>query len=93
VAFDKAGRIWIAADEQLVVSEDGGQNWTADKVDSNLFLSKVFGKGDSLWALGELGLLQQVGSGLAWKRAENLVPAGTFIADSLEAAPGSAPAK
>ena len=96
VAFDKAGHIWIAADEQLVVSEDGGQNWTADKVDSNLFLSKVFGKGDSLWALGELGLLQQTGSGLAWKRDTRLVPAGTFIADSLEStstAPDSAKPK
>jgi photosystem II stability/assembly factor-like uncharacterized protein len=84
VSIDKAGRIWIAADEQLLVSEDGGQNWKADTVDTNLFLSKVFGKGDSLWALGELGLLQQVGSTEQWKKAQNFVPAGTFIADSLE---------
>ena len=84
LAIDKAGRIWIAADEQLLVSEDGGQNWTAAKVDSNMFLSKVFGKGDSLWALGELGLLKQVGSTREWKEAENFHPAGTSIADSLE---------
>jgi photosystem II stability/assembly factor-like uncharacterized protein len=84
VSIDKAGRIWTAADEQLVVSEDGGQTWTVDKIDSDLFLSKVFGKGDSLWALGELGLLKQVGSTKEWKHAENFVPAGTYIADSLE---------
>jgi photosystem II stability/assembly factor-like uncharacterized protein len=84
VSIDKAGRIWSAADEQLVVSEDGGQTWTVDKIDSNLFLTKVFGKGDSLWALGELGLLKQVGSTKEWKQAENFVPAGTYIADSLE---------
>jgi photosystem II stability/assembly factor-like uncharacterized protein len=84
VSLDKSGRLWIAADEQLLLSEDGGQTWKVAKVDSNLFLSKVFGKGDSLWALGELGLLRQVGSTTNWKRDENFVPAGTFIADSLE---------
>jgi|ERR1035438_3894967 photosystem II stability/assembly factor-like uncharacterized protein len=85
VAIDKAGHIWIAADEQLIVSEDGGQTWTVDAVNKNLFLTRVFGQGDSLWALGELGLLKQVGSTKEWKDVENFHPAGTFIADSLEA--------
>lgn len=85
IAFDKSGRIWIAADEQLLVSQDGGEKWSVDKVDNNLFLCKLFGKGDSLWALGELGLLQQKGTSMEWPRSQSLVPAGTSIADSLEA--------
>jgi photosystem II stability/assembly factor-like uncharacterized protein len=92
VTIDKAGHIWIAADEQLLVSEDGGQTWTADAVNRSLFLTKVFGKGDSLWALGELGLLKQVGSTKEWKDVDNFHPAGTFIADSMEAASSDAPA-
>jgi len=92
IAIDKSGRIWVAADEQLLVSQDGGQKWTVAKVDNNLFLCKVFGRGDSLWALGELGLLQQKGATTEWKKDETLVPAGTSIADSLEAAAtGAAP--
>jgi photosystem II stability/assembly factor-like uncharacterized protein len=88
VAIDKGGRIWIAADEQLLVSEDGGQTWNVDTVSKNLFLSRVFGKGDSLWALGELGLLKQVGDTKQWKEVENFHPAGTYIADSLETMSG-----
>lgn len=84
VSIDKAGHIWIAADEQLLLSEDGGQTWAVQAVNKNLYLSKVFGKGDSLWGLGELGLIKQVGSTKEWKDVDNFHPAGTFIADSLE---------
>jgi hypothetical protein len=91
IGSDKSGRVWIAADEQLVVSEDGGQKWSVAKVADNLFLCRIFGKGDSLWALGELGLIQQKGASKEWVKSETLVPAGTSIADSLEAAASSAP--
>jgi len=90
ITSDKSGRVWIAADEQLLVSEDGGQKWSVAKVDNNLFLCKVFGRGDSLLALGELGLLQQKGATTEWQKDKALVPAGTSIADSLEAAATSA---
>jgi photosystem II stability/assembly factor-like uncharacterized protein len=92
VTIDKAGHIWIAADEQLLVSEDGGQTWTVDAVNKNLFLTKTFGKGDSLWALGELGLLKQVGSTKEWKDVDTFHPAGTFIADRMEETSSDAPA-
>ena len=86
VAFDKAGRIWVAADEQLLVNQNGGEPWTVVGV-GQAFLGKVFRVGDELWALGEQKLLKQTGSGMQWKRVENLVPAGTAISDSLDATP------
>ena len=99
LAIDKAGRFWAAADDQLVYSEDGGQTWTALKMGEhvNVFLEKVFGKGDSLWILGELGIYKQVGNTKEWKVADNFHPAGTYIADELEEtgdqpAPAAAPA-
>jgi photosystem II stability/assembly factor-like uncharacterized protein len=93
IAIDKSGRIWIAADDQLVVSEDGGKTWAGKAVNQHLYLSRVFGEGDSLWAMGELGLLKQVGTTKEWKDVDNFHPAGTFIADSLDAeAPAATPA-
>jgi hypothetical protein len=96
ISIDKGGHIWIAADDELIVSDDGGKTWTTDSVNQHLYLSKVFGKGDSLWALGELGLLKQVGSTKEWKDGDNFHPAGTFIADRLESetsdSNGAAPA-
>jgi photosystem II stability/assembly factor-like uncharacterized protein len=88
ISIDKAGRIWIAADDELIVSEDGGKTWATDSVNQHLYLSKVFGKGDSLWGLGELGLIKQVGSTKEWKDVDNFHPAGTFIADRLESEGG-----
>jgi photosystem II stability/assembly factor-like uncharacterized protein len=96
IAIDKSGRIWIAADDQLIVSEDAGKTWASQAVNQHLFLSRVFGEGDSLWAMGELGLLKQVGSTKQWKDVDNFHPAGTFIADRLEDsgdAPSATPAK
>jgi photosystem II stability/assembly factor-like uncharacterized protein len=93
---DKTGRLWAAADDKLIYSEDGGQTWTALAMSEhvNVFLEKVFGKGDSLWLLGELAIYKQNGSTTAWTRDDGFHPAGTFIASSLEemSDSGSAPA-
>jgi photosystem II stability/assembly factor-like uncharacterized protein len=85
VAVDRANRIWVAADEQLVVSEDGGNTWRAIPVSATLFLNKMLPVGDGLWAVGELGALAQTGSGAEWKRIDSLVTANSYIAESLDA--------
>ena len=82
VAFDRAGRIWIAADAQLLVNQDGGEKWTAVGVGEDAFLCRVFRVGDQLWALGQSMLLKESASGMEWKRVESLVPAGAYIPDS-----------
>jgi photosystem II stability/assembly factor-like uncharacterized protein len=84
VAADHANRLWIAADSQLLVSEDGGETWKAVVLDGNYFVCRVFPVGDAMWALGELGLLKQTGTGLEWKHDESFVPAGAHISNTLE---------
>jgi len=84
VAVDRANRVWVAADEQLLVSEDGGATWRAVALNGNYFVARVFPVGDTMWALGELGLLKQTGGGLQWKHDESFVPAGAHISNSLE---------
>lgn len=83
VATDRANRIWIAADDHLVVSEDSGATWRAIPVEGNLFVARLFPLGDTLCALAELGLLRQGGNGLQWKRDETFAPAGAQIGNSL----------
>jgi photosystem II stability/assembly factor-like uncharacterized protein len=59
VRFDRQGRGWIAADSDLLVSEDGGESWRAIPVDDSIFVGRIQPAGDTLWAVGLLGLLQQ----------------------------------
>ena len=86
INIDKAGRLWIAADEQLLVSQDGGGTWKTAAQDNNMFLSRLFRTGDTFWAMGELGLLKQTAKpdGLEWTRLETFAAAGTSIATTIE---------
>ena len=91
VAADRAKRLWVAADDKLLVSEDSGQTWKAIPTPTGFFVARVFPVGDSFWALAELGILKQTGSGLQWTRDETFVPAGARIGDSVEESPESGP--
>jgi photosystem II stability/assembly factor-like uncharacterized protein len=59
VQFDRQGRGWIAADSDLLVSEDGGETWRDIPVEDSIFVSRIQPAGDTLWAVGPLGLLEQ----------------------------------
>lgn len=74
VMFDNANRAWITSDEQFLLSEDGGVKWRAVKTDRNVFLRRLIPVGNSLWAVGQLGVLKQ-GTGLTWTAVASLVPA------------------
>jgi len=73
IEFDSSNRGWITSDEQFLVSEDGGEKWNPVKIQKNLFLRKLLHVGDSLWAVGQLGVLKQ-GPGLTWTPVTSLVP-------------------
>ena len=88
IALDKAGRLWLTADEQLIVSEDNGNTWKIAAKDSNMFLTRLFHTGDTMWGMGELGLLKQTAKadGMEWKPADNFAASGTTIADTEDSA-------
>jgi photosystem II stability/assembly factor-like uncharacterized protein len=84
VAMDSAKRLWVAADDHVLVSEDKGQTWKAIDVPTSYFVARLFPLGDALYGLAELGIVKQTGNGLEWKHDETFVPAGAHIGDSLE---------
>lgn len=63
VAFDRDGRGWIAADNNLLVTTDGGETWKTLTLDGTLFLRQVLTVGNTLWAVGQFGVLRQSGAG------------------------------
>jgi photosystem II stability/assembly factor-like uncharacterized protein len=83
VATDRAKRLWIAADDHVLVSEDGGQNWKAIPVPTSFFVSRLFSVGNSLYGLAALGIVKQTGTGLEWKHDDTFVPAGAHIGNSV----------
>ena len=59
VQFDRQGRGWIAGDSDLLVSEDGGESWRDLPIEDSIFVTRIQPAGDSLYAVGLLGLLEQ----------------------------------
>jgi photosystem II stability/assembly factor-like uncharacterized protein len=70
VSVDRSNRMWIAADDQFLVSEDGGAKWRAVPVLTQAFLRKMLPVGNSLWAIGQLGMMRQEGAD--WKPVDTL---------------------
>jgi photosystem II stability/assembly factor-like uncharacterized protein len=75
VLVDNSGRGWIASDNALLVSEDG-ETWTPIPVEGLVFLSQVLAVRDSVWAVGQLGVLKQAGSGHTFTLLATLPAAG-----------------
>jgi photosystem II stability/assembly factor-like uncharacterized protein len=70
VLFDSSGRGWIAAGNNMLISEDGGENWKLLQIDDPIFLTRFLPVKDSLWAIGQFGLLKQSGGALKWQRID-----------------------
>ncbi len=60
IVFDNSGRGWIASDNALLVSEDG-ETWTPIPVAGPVFVGQVLAVKDSVWAIGQFGVLKQAG--------------------------------
>ena len=72
IAFDKQNRGWITADDSILESDDGGETWKTIKITDRVFLSQFIPVNGTLWAIGQLGALQQTAD-LKWKRMATLV--------------------
>jgi photosystem II stability/assembly factor-like uncharacterized protein len=90
LAMDRSKRLWVAADNSLLMSEDGGQTWKSVTTPTGYFVAKLLPVGDSLWAMAELGILKQTGAALEWKRDETFIPAGARIGASVDDSLGAA---
>ena len=53
------------------MSEDGGQTWTIQPTDGQLFINKIVRTTGIAWAVGPFGMLKQTGAGLEWKKILN----------------------
>ena len=87
VRFDRQGRGWIAADSDLLLSEDGGETWRGIPVEDRIFVSRIQPAGDTLWAVGRLGLLEQPNPQVASLRSKQVPGVGYWPApeESTEA--------
>jgi photosystem II stability/assembly factor-like uncharacterized protein len=70
VAFDGSNRGWVAGDDALLMSADGGETWKPARVNELLFLIKLLPVSGSLWAIGQFGVLKQSGPDPTWKELE-----------------------
>ncbi|HYW42447.1 MAG TPA: YCF48-related protein [Bryobacteraceae bacterium] len=73
IAFDKSNRGWITADDNLLVSDNGGGSWRVVAVENRLFLSQMVPVNGALWAVGQLGVLKQTADVLKWKKIDSLI--------------------
>lgn len=91
IATDSSKRLWIAADDHILMSEDRGQTWKAIDVPTSYFVSRIFSMGDSLWGLAALGIVRQIGTGLEWQHDDTFIPTGAHIGNSVSETLGAAP--
>ena len=73
VAFDQYGHGWITTENDLLVSEDGGESWRVLGRSEWMFLNSFVRVKNVLWAIGPFGALKRTGPGVDdWKRIESL---------------------
>ena len=72
VVFDGANRGWIAYDDGLLLSEDGGETWTTVPVNGRFFLAKLVPVDNRVWAIGQSAVLKQEDT-RKWTRITTLV--------------------
>ncbi len=79
IGVDKDQRLWIANDDQLLMSADG-EKWQAVKVPQPIFMRRMLAVGKKMWAIGQLGIYQQDDAkATEWKLVDSLQTPGSSI--------------
>lgn len=76
IMFDSSGTGWIAADNDLLISKDGGEKWEFIDLTGQPFLTRIVRVGDALWAVGQYNLLKLAAGSQQWQEVglPNLAP-------------------
>ncbi|MEO8371149.1 MAG: YCF48-related protein [Candidatus Solibacter sp.] len=82
IGFDSKKRAWITTDIGFLLSEDGGQTWSVQPTDGQLFINKIVRNTGTAWALGPFGMLKQTGAGLEWKKILNPLSSAAAAEDT-----------
>lgn len=67
IVFDGAGHGWIASENGVLMSKDGGESWQPAGPDGLLFLQGLVVAGESLYAVGPFGVWTRKGAA-GWQR-------------------------
>lgn len=77
VLFDKSGRGWIATDQGFLTTTDSGESWHDEPVTNRIFPIRLLFVNNSVWALGQFGVLKRSTSAEKWEPVSNLVATGS----------------
>jgi len=72
ITFDRQGRGWITANNDLLLSEDGGESWRNLPTQEVVFLRQALPVGESVWAVGRFGILVSDGPGAGFRTMASL---------------------
>ncbi len=70
VTFDRSGKGWITAQDDILVSEDGGETWNSTGRKEQLFLDCFVHVQGNVWAVGPFAILKHDTTENAWEKLE-----------------------
>jgi photosystem II stability/assembly factor-like uncharacterized protein len=83
VACDSAGRWWIATDNAVLVSDNGGESWDRFPVEGTVFVQQLLSSRNSVWAIGQFGVLRQA-SDVPKLVSLSTLPESRLLEDSVQ---------
>jgi photosystem II stability/assembly factor-like uncharacterized protein len=67
ILFDGSGTGWITADNDLLVSKDGGETWQFVELAGQPFFNRLIRAGGSLWAVGQYSMFELAAGKQEWQ--------------------------
>jgi photosystem II stability/assembly factor-like uncharacterized protein len=67
IAFDRNGQGWVASDQQLFTSTDGGRTWQPTNLSNWVFIERLKAGPQSVWAVSPFGVLRKPANSKDWQ--------------------------